>query len=177
MKKITKKIIRDAQYGDLDALDFILDEFSKFAYYQAIKALKDHDLAQDCVQSALNYFVKNFYKYNDDNSHFYGWGHSIIDSAIKTTIRNNNRYKARFIFDEEVVINTNDTNNTSGELKCILSDLEKHIGEEKYQLILYRLGYNYQFTELAEIFNCSLRTIKRKYSEAMKEAKKYFGEK
>lgn len=58
MKKITTKLIISAQYGDLEALDYLLDEFSKFAKYRISKTLHNHSDIEDCIQIALSNYVK-----------------------------------------------------------------------------------------------------------------------
>ena len=53
MKKLKESLIKSAQYGDIDALDIIIKEFSISAYYYAVKALNDHDDAEESRMRAL----------------------------------------------------------------------------------------------------------------------------
>ena len=172
MKKITENLIKKAQYGDMYALDIILEEFSKIAYYHSIKILKNYDDANDCVQLSLNRLVISIHKYDSKISSFNLWCHSIVENEIHNYMRTSKRYQSRVVNDEESVYNIIDDDDTNNIL-AILSDLEKEIGEEKYKVLFYKIGLKYSFSELAELYNCSLSTAKRKFAEALKEAKKY----
>lgn len=172
MKKITENLIKKAQCGDMNALDIILEEFSKIAYYHSVKILKNYDDANDCVQLSLNRLVISIHKYDSKISSFNLWCHSIVENEIHNYMRTSKRYQSRVVNDEESVYNIADDAFTDN-LMSMLSDLEKQIGEEKYKVLFYKIGLKYSFQELTEIFDCSLSTIKRKYSEALNEAKKY----
>ena len=50
------------------------------------------------------------------------------------------------------------------------------ITEEDYNLLYDRIGHQLKFEVLAEMYNCSLSTIKRKYVLALNKAKEYVGE-
>ena len=58
----------------------------------------------------------------------------------------------------------------------MLEHLKMHIGEEDYNLLYDRIGHQLKFEVLAEMYNCSLSTIKRKYVLALNKAKEYVGE-
>ena len=177
MKVITNKIIKAAQYGDIDALTIILDEFDKFAYYYAIQKLNNKDIAQDCVQKSLNYLAKNIHTYDLKTNQFYGWGRSIIDNVLRNSMRDEYRYKSKIENNDEYVLNTSDNKMSSGEFSCMLSQLERIIGEEKYKILIMKVLQNYQLNEISKLLNIPLRTLNRKYAAALKEAREYFGEK
>ena len=171
MKLISKKLIKDAQYGNLEALDKLLDIFSYFAYYYTLKQLNDEEAAKECTQLTLAKIVRYLPSYNEKDS-FYGWGRKMLDSIISNYKRSNNRYNSRFTYDNDLVLSSNDSS-LSAENKVMLSHLEKHIGEEYYEVLFLKIGYQYTFNEIAELCNCSLSTVRRRYEEAMKRTKKY----
>ena len=174
--KISNKIIKDAQYGDSEALDILFKDYSYFAYYYALDILHNIEDAEDCVQKSLNYLSKNLHTYDIKTDQYYGWGRSIIDKVIKNKIRDRKRYMEKYDHNEEAILSLTDTNIISNDFTCMLSQLERVIGKEKYKILMLKIEQNYQFTEIAKIMNLSLRTVKRRYSEAIKESREYFGE-
>ena len=64
----------------------------------------------------------------------------------------------------------------SSDFSCMLSQLERRIGKEKYKILMLKIEQNYQFDEISKIMNMSLRTVKRRYADALEEAREYFGE-
>ena len=54
MNEIKNETILQAQLGVPEALDVIIDTYSKLAYYQAIKYLQIRDDAKDCAQEAIS---------------------------------------------------------------------------------------------------------------------------
>jgi len=173
MKKLKESLIKSAQYGDIDALDIIIKEFSISAYYYAVKALNDHDDAEDFVQIALKRMVENIHKYDKKKSCFSIFCQTIVEHEFNKFIRSIKRYQSRVVNDEDSVYTICDFDHTSNTEKLMLSDLEIYIGEELYKVLYYKIGLCYTFEQMSKIFNCSLSTIKRKYDEAMKEAKQY----
>ena len=176
MKKITSKLIAEAQRGNLEALDQLLEGFSVYAYYYALAELNNKYDADDCVQQALINFVEYLHTYDDKPKFFYGWTHKIIENVTKNYKRTQIRYQARVQNDEDSTFIAEDINSISNETKLMLSDLEKHIGEDLYKILLYRIGYEYQYDDIAKILNLSLSTVKRKYKEALNAAQQYLGE-
>lgn len=176
MKKITSKLIAEAQRGNLEALDQILEGFSVYAYYHALAVLNNKQDADDCVQQALINLVEYIHTYDDKPKYFYGWTHKIIENVTKNYKRTQIRYQARVQNDEDSTFIAEDINSISNETKLMLSDLEKHIGEDLYKILLYKIGYEYQYDDIAKILNLSLSTVKRKYKEALNAAQQYLGE-
>lgn len=176
MKKITSKLIAEAQRGNLEALDQLLEGFSVYAYYYALAELNNKYDADDCVQQALINFVEYLHTYDDKPKFFYGWTHKIIENVTKNYKRTQIRYQARVQNDEDSTFIAEDIHSMPSETKLILSDLEKHIGEDLYKILLYKIGYEYQYDDISKILNLSLSTVKRKYKEALNAAQQYLGE-
>lgn len=177
MNSITNEIILKAQYGDHESLNKILKPLSQFAFYKAIKMLRNKEDAEDCVQSVLNNVAKNLHKYNFIDGSFINWCIVIIDNEITNKLRSNNRYDSIVSLNDEYTYNYSDDANMSSDRKLMLSEVEKILGEEEYKILFYKEGHLLTFGKIAEIMKCSEITVKRKYYAAMKKAKAFIGSK
>ena len=82
MNDIKNETIIQAQLGVSEALDVIIDTYSKLAFYQAIKYLKVREDAKDCAQEAINKIILNLRDFNSKLSNFNTWTYSIIKNTI-----------------------------------------------------------------------------------------------
>lgn len=70
MNKIKKETILQAQMGVSEALDMIIDLYSKLAYYHALRYLKYPEDAKDCAQDAISKIILSLHDYNPKKSDF-----------------------------------------------------------------------------------------------------------
>lgn len=173
MNTITKDIIEKAQYGDHESLNKVLKPLSQFAYYKSIKILRNKDDAEECVQNVLNSTAQNLHKYNFKDGSFINWCIVLIDNEISNRLRTKDRLEAVVSFNDDYALSYPDQLNVSSELRIILSELEKIIGEEDYKILFYRIGHQYKFSQIAKMLGCSEITAKRRFYAALKHAKVY----
>ena len=176
MNGINKKLIKDAQYGNEVALKKLLKEISKYAFYRTYKEIGIKEDAEESVQSILNRVSQTLHKFDFSDKHFMNWINKIIDHEIFNKIRTNVRFEAVVAINDEYTIDYPDYKTSTPERLTMLEHLKMHIGEEDYILLYDRIGHQLKFEVLAEMYNCSLSTIKRKYVLALNKAKEYVGE-
>lgn len=177
MNGITKKLIKEAQYGNNEALDKILKEVSKYSYYRLHRELGINEDSKECVQNIINNVFMNLHKYDFTEKYFMNWLNTIIGNEISNKKRTNNRFEAVVSFNDEYTNGYPDYKTSTPERNLILEDIRRHIGDEYYIILYYRLGFELSFEDMAVILNMSVSTVKRKFSIGYKETMKFLGEK
>ncbi len=169
-EKVSKKIIKKAQKGDHEALEIIIEAYSSFVYFLVSKRIKDISEAENCTQETLGRIVSKIKLYEIDKVKFNTWIYNLTMNCTKNYIRD---YK---ISNDTIEINSEEVYNYGVvENYCSdkLSDLEKSIGTEYYEILLLRHGYNYKFHEIAAIKNLNISKVKRLFYEAEQKVEKY----
>ena len=174
MNDIKNETIIQAQLGVSEALDVIIDTYSKLAFYQAIKYLKVREDAKDCAQEAINKIILNLRDFNSKLSNFNTWTYSIIKNTILNFKRHDKMVKERIILDDEKVENYCVYEDKDG--KILLSEVEQVVGEFKYQILISRIGYGKSFVEIGRMLKIPHYAARRLYDDALFEAKRYIKE-
>lgn len=174
MNDIKNETILQAQLGVPEALDVIIDTYSKLAYYQAVKYLQIRDDAKDCAQEAISKIVLNLKDYNPKLSNFNTWTYVIIRNTILNYKRHESMVKERIIVDDKEVENYCIYEDKDG--KILLSEVEQAVGEYKYRILISRIGYGKSFVEIGRMLNIPHYAAKRLYDDALYEAKRYIKE-
>lgn len=173
MKKISKKIIKSAQNSNPEAIEYIIDYYSNLVYYISSKSFNDKLEIDDCTQEVLIRIIKVLPTFDSKKSEFSTWIYNVINSTVINYVNTYKRHKNKFEVNEGIVDSFIDKNSTSNDFNLILSDLERIIGKDYYQVLLLKIGYNYKFQEISEIIGLSLSKTKRLYYEALEKVEDY----
>ena len=170
--KISDRIIKLAQKDDVDALDYIIDNYSNLAYYHSLTIVKDKFAAEDCAQVAIEKIASHLKEYDFNSSSFNTWAYTIINNTALNYIKVNERYNKRVVNDVEVVYTYCDDNNETNDLNILMSDIKRIVGELDYQILILKLGNNFRFSDISEALNITESKAKRRYYEAIEKVKK-----
>lgn len=173
MKKVTKKIIKKVIEGDAEATELLINEIKDLAYYLSCKTLGDKDLAKDCAQEMFIKVLKNIKMFNSEKSKFKTWVYTLFINHIKNYSRDKKIVEKYIVIDEDYTMRQVENKYNYNTCCDVLTDLEKYIGFNEYNILYLRLGLNYKFKELAVILNMPESTVKRKYNKAIALVKKF----
>ena len=168
--KISEKVIVKAQKGNHDALNTIIDTYSSVVYFLVSKQIKDIAEVENCTQEVLGRIVNKIKLYEMDKVKFNTWIYNLTKNCIKNYIRDYKINNDTVEINSEEVYNYGVDDNIQDDR---LSDLERYIGHDYYEILLLRHGYNYKFHEISAIKGIHVSKIKRMFKEAEAKVEEY----
>lgn len=161
-------MIRRLQQHDEDAFDYCYYTYKNLVYFQIIKIVKNHEVAEELVQDVFLKMYQNIDKF--DGRYFKAW---IMKIATNIAISEMRKFQETIEYNDNVI---NDEVLSTFEHNDLLSDLKAILPNDEFIIVIYRIIYNMKTKEVAEVLNLPLGTVGWKYNEAMKKARKYFKE-
>ena len=169
--RLDKNTVTKIKNKDYKTIENIYSTYYKFVKYIVYKYVNNHSDADEIVQDV---FMKVFTKIDsyNENYKFSNWISEVAkNTAIDFIRKNKNNYELLEddlqILDEGTVSlhNTfNDALNT--KIKSLLDD-------EEYQILIYRIYFDFKYKEIADIMNSTVPIVSSKYFRIINKLKKY----
>ena len=175
MDKITNKVIQRFKERDEEAFQIIFYEYKNKIFYLAYKATRNVEDAEDCVQEIFMKIINNVHKFDQSKSAFTTWVINVAKRYLYDFIKMKSAHTEKLIINPLIIYCKGVQNNY--DTQVLLAEIEKHIGEEAYQVLVLKHGYNLTFAQIAEQLNISPSRAKSLYYKGYKEARAYVLEK
>lgn len=168
---ITHQTIKELKYGSEDAFCLIYEAYASKIYYLALKYTKNSSDSEDIVQDIFVKILRNIDSYETQKASFGTWVYQITSNHLKNFCRDTSHHRRILATDNEKVDAYD--NNFSTDLNIMLYDIERLVGENTYQILLMKLGYNMKFSEIAEEMQMNISSLKSIYYQALRIIKAY----
>ncbi|WP_199624759.1 RNA polymerase sigma factor [Paenibacillus alkalitolerans] len=158
------------------ALSILYDRHAAFIYSFAYKAVKDESAARDIVQSVFLRLWTTESGYNPDKGTFSGWLITITRNITIDRIRKDRRESGIVIqMEPERWEHIPDHSFMSPEENAVrdserqqIRAAYRHLSEQQIMLLEHFYWRGYSLSELAEIYNQPLGTVKNRLHQALK---------
>lgn len=175
MNKITNNVIQRLKERDEEAFRIIFYEYKSKLFYLAYKVTRNVDDAEDCVQEIFMKILNNIQSFDQSKSAFTTWVINVAKRYLYDFIKLKNAHMEKLIVNPLIIYCKGVENNYDKQV--LLAEIEKVIGEESYQVLVLKNGYNLTFAEIAKQLNMSPSKAKTLYYKGYKEARAYVLEK
>lgn len=171
MDKITNSVIKRLQEKDEDAFRIIFYEYNTKLFYLAYSITKNVEDAEDCVQEIFLKILNNIKYFDGSKSAFNTWVINIAKRYLFDFVKMKSAHMEKLILNPLVLYCKNVQANYDKEI--LLSEIEKHIGEENYKILILKKGYNFTFKEISEQLNMHPSKVKTLFYDSYKKARAY----
>lgn len=172
MKLSDEQVIKRIIKGNQEGYEILYTRYSNKVYYLAYKHLGNVDDANDCVQEVFIRAFRFLNNYQASKSSFSNWIYHITINKINDIAKSRSRRASVEIVDNTIVDNC--MFEEHNENKVLLTELEKYLGEECYQVILLKNGFNLKFSEIAKQMGWTECKTKHIYYKTYKKACEYY---
>jgi RNA polymerase sigma factor (sigma-70 family) len=158
------------------ALSILYDRYASFVYSFAWKAVKDESAARDIVQSVFLRLWTTESDYDPEKGRFSSWLITITRNITIDRIRKNRRETGILVkMDAEQWERIPDQSSMSPEDNAVRDSIRRQIRsayryltEQQITLLEHFYWRGYSLSELAEIYNQPLGTVKNRLHQALK---------
>ncbi|XEC95147.1 RNA polymerase sigma factor [Paenibacillus tarimensis] len=157
------------------ALDILYDRYATLIYSFAMKALKDESSARDIVQSVFLRLWTTESGYNPDKGRFTSWLLTITRNITIDWIRKERRENNSVALEKEEMERIPDELNASPEDRILKETLKEqirsaynHLSKQQIMLLEHFYWQGYSLSELADIYNQPLGTVKNRLHQTLK---------
>ncbi len=171
LKAVSKKLIKKLQNRDADAFRIIFDYYSSKIYYLALKYTQNIDDSNDCVQEVFLRILNHIQDFNIQKANFGTWVYTITMNYLKDKMKCDCRRKKVYCLDNDTVYEKGVSSDIHTNIQ--LSEIEKAVGEESYQILLLKVGLHMTFDEISRELGETPSKIKRIYYSAYEKAREY----
>lgn len=147
LKAVSKKLIKKLQNRDADAFRIIFDYYSSKIYYLALKYTQNIDDSNDCVQEVFLRILNHIQDFNIQKANFGTWVYTITMNYLKDKMKCDCRRKKVYCLDNDTVYEMGVSSDIHTNIQ--LSEIEKAVGEESYQILLLKVGLHMTFDEIS----------------------------
>ena len=149
--------------SEKDKFANLYDKYKNLLYWISYGKTKSSQDAEECVQETFFYVAKHFEKIGDVNSSKTKGYLATIVTGFSIDIDDNNMTQNLSYFD----------NIETFELSCAIENV---LSEEEKIYVYLKYVYGYKSTEIAEIYNVTDISVRKKIERAKAKLKKYFEE-
>ena len=178
-----KTLIQQAQSGDVDAFEQLIDEHQKRIFSIAYRVAGNPDDAADMAQEVLVKIFKNLNKFKGD-SKFSTWIYRVATNTCLDELKRIRRHPT-YSLDQEIdtdegsisadIMDEAPTPEQAAERKAVQNAVNAAIarlGDDHKKVIVLRDIQGFSYEEIAEMMNCSDGTVKSRISRARAQLKK-----
>lgn len=160
--------------GEKEKFTLLYEKYKNLLYYVAVGKTKNNEAAEDCVAETFLYVAKHFEKIGDvESKRTKGYLVTIVTGFAIDIYNKTNRYELVDIDDTEAQRLSYFDNIENVELSCAIDSL---LNEEEKIFIYLNFVYGYKSAEIAEIYNVTDISVRKKIERAIKKLKNYFEE-
>ncbi|WP_019227571.1 RNA polymerase sigma factor [Sedimentibacter sp. B4] len=175
-------LVEQSRNGDVDAFEELIKDYKKVAYNIALRVLRNVEDAEDASQEALIKVYKSIQNFNMQSS-FKSWMYRIV---INTCIDFKRKKNINVVsIDENIDLGGNkefqieiadDTNNPDILIEKnfnskLISDAVGRLEDDFKTIIILRDIQGFSYSEISEMLNCNLGTVKSRLNRARKSLK------
>ena len=148
--------------SEKDKFANLYDKYKNLLYWISYGKTKSSQDAEECVQETFFYVAKHFEKIGDVNSSKTKGYLATIVTGFSIDIYNNMTQNLSYFDNIETF-----------ELSCAIENV---LSEEEKIYVYLKYVYGYKSTEIAEIYNVTDISVRKKIERAKAKLKKYFEE-
>lgn len=171
MVTVNRTLIDRLMNRDEEAFKMIFYIYRDRIFYIAYKLTRNKCDAEDCVQDIFVKVLDNLHKYDPRTHTFTSWIVTLAKNHVLDYLRLKKIHEKKCYTDTELVYNT--SVNSESENSVLLSEVEKLVGEVEYQILLFKIGFDMTFIEIAKLLDISPSKTKRLFYVAYDNAKTY----
>ncbi|MFC1477759.1 RNA polymerase sigma factor [candidate division KSB1 bacterium] len=167
------QLINNFLDGDINSFNRLVTRWQGRLYRFAYRYLMNEEEAKDVVQSALIKAFKNLKKLKDPDK-FASWIFQITVNLCKDTLKsshrtrmtfenssgNDNEHEKSFLLDEMTDGAESSERVQKSDLENIVKRTLARIPDEQRIVIIMKEYDGFKFSEIAEILNCPINTVK-----------------
>lgn len=175
-KKRIDLLVQKAVEGDEEAFTILIEENKNLLYFVAHKYFRCPDERDDLVQITFIKAWKHLKHYNPKVGNFSGWIAKIAENMAKTILQNKSEQTSY----DDVSYNEQDHNpyaiTPEKEYNSYfnISKLNKVLTLIEYEIIIYKLYFDLDFHEIADIDGTlNRKEVKAIYEKALIKTKKF----
>lgn len=175
-------LVEQSRNGDVDAFEELIKDYKKIAYNIALRVLRNVEDAEDASQEALIKVYKSIQNFNMQSS-FKSWMYRIVVNTCIDFKRKKNINAVSI--DENIDLGGNkefqieiadDTNNPDILIEKnfnskLISDAVGRLEDDFKTIIILRDIQGFSYSEISEMLNCNLGTVKSRLNRARKNLK------
>ncbi len=175
-------LVEQSRNGDVDAFEDLIKDYKKIAYNIALRVLRNVEDAEDASQEALIKVYKSIQNFNMQSS-FKSWMYRIVVNTCIDFKRKKNINAVSI--DENIDLGGNkefqieiadDTNNPDILIEKnfnskLISDAVGRLEDDFKTIIILRDIQGFSYSEISEMLNCNLGTVKSRLNRARKSLK------
>jgi RNA polymerase sigma-70 factor (ECF subfamily) len=175
-------LVEQSRNGDVDAFEELIKDYKKIAYNIALRVLRNVEDAEDASQEALIKVYKSIQNFNMQSS-FKSWMYRIVVNTCIDFKRKKNINAVSI--DENIDLGGNkefqieiadDTNNPDILIEKnfnskLISDAVGRLEDDFKTIIILRDIQGFSYSEISEMLNCNLGTVKSRLNRARKSLK------
>ncbi|MEA5093977.1 ECF RNA polymerase sigma factor SigW [bioreactor metagenome] len=175
-------LVEQSRNGDVDAFEELIKDYKKVAYNIALRVLRNVEDAEDASQEALIKVYKSIQNFNMQSS-FKSWMYRIVVNTCIDFKRKKNINAVSI--DENIDLGGNkefqieiadDTNNPDILIEKnfnskLISDAVGRLEDDFKTIIILRDIQGFSYSEISEMLNCNLGTVKSRLNRARKSLK------
>lgn len=175
-------LVEQSRNGDVDAFEELIKDYKKVAYNIALRVLRNVEDAEDASQEALIKVYKSIQNFNMQSS-FKSWMYRIVVNTCIDFKRKKNINAVSI--DENIDLGGNkefqieiadDTNNPDILIEKnfnskLISDAVGRLEDDFKTIIIFRDIQGFSYSEISEMLNCNLGTVKSRLNRARKSLK------
>lgn len=159
---------------DEEAFKTLFYVYRNRIFYIAYKMTGSKFDAEDCVQEIFLKMLENLAQYDPSVSSFTTWLVTLSKNYVLDYVRLKRIHEGKCFINSAIVYCKCVDNNF--ERVVLLSEVENVIGEYDYQILLFKIGFDMTFMEIARLLGISPSKAKRFYYNAYDAAKNYVRE-
>ena len=158
-----------------DKFQLLYNTYCDLLYWIALKRTNRVEDAEECVQETFLYIAKHFEKIGDVNSSkTKGYLATIVTGFSIDIYNKSTEFNHIDIDDNNMTQNLSYFDNIETfELSCAIENV---LSEEEKIYVYLKYVYGYKSTEIAEIYNVTDISVRKKIERAKAKLKKYFEE-
>lgn len=174
MVTVNNSLVNKLLERDEEAFKTIFYVYRDRIFYIAYKLTRNKFDAEDCVQDIFVKVLDNLYKYDPTRHTFTSWIITLAKNQVLDYIKLKKIHEGKCFINSSLVDCTYVNNNF--ENSVLLSEVESIVGEIEYQILLFKIGFELTFIEIARLLEMSPSKAKRLYYAAYEAAKAYVRE-
>ena len=161
-------LVLKAQQGDKTAIAMLVKKWHKMLVVQAYRNTHDYETSKDVVQEAWQAIIAKIGKLNDP-SKFKAWASRIVHNKSVSWVRARQKERVKNQAYERDYTEAGEDDQRLTQLRVALTDLSP----EQRTVISLFYADQYSVTQIAEVMDCPVGTVKSRLFKARQYLKEY----
>lgn len=173
-----ENFIQELKQGNMDALDYVLDNYSNLIYRVAFKVLNNKELSEECLNTVLLKIWEKANTYDEKESKFESWIFSIAKFCAIDLLRKEVRhFNTCEIGDRDFDSQDNieSTVEVKDDLNRVLKGIED-LGDPDREIFIKRFMMNLKVKDIALALGMTEKAVSLRILRGRKKLKTMLGE-